>query len=51
MFRIYCMIGRYRYYRTESGIWSMWSWAAQPLELEVAARLAKSEQAHFEEIR
>jgi hypothetical protein len=53
MWRIYCFIDpdqKYRYYRTKSGIWSMWSYAAQPLKYTEARELAQSENAFFERI-
>jgi len=48
MYRVYCKIGRYRYYWSKANIWSMWSWAAKPLTLEDAMNLANKENAHLE---
>lgn len=47
MFRVFCLIGSYRYYWCGSH-WSMWGWAAKPLPLEQAKMVADAEQADFE---
>jgi hypothetical protein len=47
MFRVFCLIGSYRYYWCGSH-WTMWPWAAKPLPLKQVQQVAKAEQADFE---
>ena len=48
MYRVYCLIGPYRYYWSRAHIWTMWSWAAEPLSLVQAAHVAQRENAQVE---
>lgn len=50
MFRVFCQLGSGRYYRTKSGIWSMWSWDAQPLRQYEALQIAEAEEGQIEPI-
>ncbi len=51
MFRVYCELGpdrSHRYYRTKTGMWSMWHWDAQPLRQSEALQIAESEGGQIE---
>ena len=48
MFRVYCKIGRYRYYWSKAHIWTMWSRAAKSLGLTEARKVAHSENGRVE---
>jgi len=45
MYRVYCLIGAFRYYWT-GAFWSQWSWAAKPLPRVEAEQFAEAAKAH-----
>lgn len=49
MYRVYTLVGSYRYYWCGSH-WSQWSFSAKTLTLAQATELAKAERAQFEKI-
>ena len=48
MYRVYCLIGSYRYYWAGSH-WVQWSWAAKPLPLAKALEVSIAQDAEYEE--
>ncbi len=48
MYRVFCKLGSCRYYWTKSGIWSMRTWAAQPLRQHEALQIAETEEGQIE---